>query len=40
MGVRVTGLETYTGNDISVMQEPAKKLADFYVKGVKRNKKK
>lgn len=34
-GGRVTGLETYKGNDISVMQEPAKKLADLYLKGVK-----
>ena len=35
-GGEVTGLETYSGDDISAMQEPAKKLADFYVKGVKR----
>ena len=35
-GGEITGLETYSGNDISAMQEPAKKLADFYVKGVKK----
>jgi branched-chain amino acid transport system substrate-binding protein len=35
-GGEITGSETYTGNDIAEMQEPAKKLADFYVKGVKK----
>lgn len=29
-GGKVTASETYDGRDISVMQEPAKKIADFY----------
>ncbi|MGJ8561981.1 MAG: penicillin-binding protein activator [Alphaproteobacteria bacterium] len=30
VGGQVTATETYDGNDISVMQAPAKKIADFY----------
>lgn len=30
MGGEVTAAETYRGNDISVMQEPAQRLAEFY----------
>ena len=32
-GGRVTATETYRGNDISVMQEPARRLADYYSRG-------
>ncbi len=32
-GGQVTAFETYKGNDISVMQEPAQKLATYYAEG-------
>lgn len=37
-GGQVTATETYDGNDISVMQEPAKKIADYYKKHESRTK--
>lgn len=32
-GGRITASETYRGNDISVMQDPARRLANFYSRG-------
>jgi len=33
VGAQVTAAGSYTGNDISAMQEPAKRMADFYRRG-------